>query len=59
MPSMIVSLELQVQRRPDISKAITELHWSPRVGLREGLIKTIEYFEQMVREQPVQLALNR
>ncbi len=42
------------QRRPDISKANTELHWSPRVSLREGLIKTIEYFEQMVRERPVQ-----
>jgi len=26
------------QRRPDISRASTELHWSPRVGLREGLI---------------------
>ncbi len=40
------------QRRPDISNASTELHWSPRVGLR-ALIKTI-YFEQMVRERPVQ-----
>jgi UDP-glucuronate decarboxylase len=38
------------QRRPDISKASTELYWSPRVDLREGLMKTIEYFEQMVRE---------
>src|SRR5258706_426487 len=26
------------QRRPDISRASTEFHWSPRVGLREGLI---------------------
>jgi UDP-glucuronate decarboxylase len=42
------------QRRPDISRARTELHWAPRVGLREGLIKTIEYLEQMVRRQPVQ-----
>jgi len=41
------------QRRPDISNASTELHWSPRVGLRAGLIKMI-YFEQMVRERPVQ-----
>jgi UDP-glucuronate decarboxylase len=44
------------QRRPDISRASTELNWSPRVGLKEGLIKTIEYFEQMVRERFV---LNR
>jgi UDP-glucuronate decarboxylase len=42
------------QRRPDISRASAELHWSPRVGLKEGLIKTIEYFEQAVREQFVQ-----
>src|SRR5215475_10945447 len=42
------------QRRPDISRASMDLHWSPRVGLREGLVKTIEYFEQMVREQSVQ-----
>jgi UDP-glucuronate decarboxylase len=41
------------QRRPDISRASAELGWSPRVGLREGLIKT-RYFEQMVRERPVQ-----
>jgi UDP-glucuronate decarboxylase len=41
------------QRRPDVSKASKELHWSPRVGLKEGLIKTIEYFEQMVRGRPV------
>jgi UDP-glucuronate decarboxylase len=42
------------QRRPDISGASTELGWSPRVGPREGLTKTIEYFEQMLRERPVQ-----
>jgi UDP-glucuronate decarboxylase len=42
------------QRRPDISRASTELHWSPHVSLKEGLIKTIEYFERMVREWPAQ-----
>jgi UDP-glucuronate decarboxylase len=42
------------QRRPDISRASTDLHWSPRVDMREGLIKTIEYFEQMVRDRSVQ-----
>ena len=42
------------QRRPDILRARTELHWSPRLGLKEDLIKTIEYFEQMVRERLVQ-----
>ncbi len=32
------------QRRPDITKAKTELEWSPVVGLEEGLRKTIECF---------------
>jgi UDP-glucuronate decarboxylase len=34
------------QRRPDIGLAQELLGWSPRVQLREGLIKTIEYFER-------------
>jgi UDP-glucuronate decarboxylase len=32
------------QRRPDISKAMAQLHFSPKVALREGLKPTIEYF---------------
>ncbi len=31
-------------RRPDISKAKRLLGWEPRVGRREGLLKTIQYF---------------
>ncbi len=33
------------QRRPDISKAKRLLGWEPRVGLEEGLRKTVEYFK--------------
>lgn len=33
-----------MQRRPDISKAREILRWEPRVPLREGLVKTIDYF---------------
>jgi dTDP-glucose 4,6-dehydratase len=33
------------QRRPDISKAKRILGWEPRVGLEEGLRKTVEYFK--------------
>ena len=33
------------QRKPDISVAIGELGWRPRVLLEEGLLKTIEYFQ--------------
>lgn len=33
------------KRKPDISKAISELGWEPSVNLREGLFRTIEYFK--------------
>jgi nucleoside-diphosphate-sugar epimerase len=32
------------QRRPDISKAYALLGWEPRVGLDEGLRRTLDYF---------------
>ena len=34
-------------RRPDISRARRLLGWEPRVQLREGLRRTIEYFQQL------------
>jgi UDP-glucuronate decarboxylase len=34
------------QRRPDISLAIRELGWSPKVDMETGLAKTIEYFRK-------------
>ncbi|HET9947151.1 MAG TPA: UDP-glucuronic acid decarboxylase family protein [Patescibacteria group bacterium] len=33
------------QRRPDITKAKKLLHWEAKVGLEEGLQKTIQYFK--------------
>lgn len=33
------------QRRPDISKAREVLGWEPKIGLEEGLAKTLEYFQ--------------
>jgi UDP-glucuronate decarboxylase len=33
------------QRRPDITLAKKKLNWEPKVSLREGLKKTIEYFK--------------
>jgi len=33
------------QRRPDISRAKTELNWEPKIPLREGLKKTISHFD--------------
>jgi len=40
------------QRRPDISKAAAVLGWSPRIGLEEGLERTVAYFRS-VREAAV------
>ncbi|GJE57078.1 MULTISPECIES: UDP-glucuronic acid decarboxylase family protein [Methylobacterium] len=34
------------QRRPDITQARRELGWEPRIALREGLSRTIAYFER-------------
>ena len=33
------------QRRPDITRARTILGWEPKVGLEEGLTKTVDYFK--------------
>lgn len=34
------------QRQPDITRARQRLGWEPRVPLRKGLVKTIDYFRQ-------------
>ncbi|KHK03751.1 UDP-glucuronic acid decarboxylase family protein [Desulfovibrio sp. TomC] len=39
------------QRRPDITLAKAKLGWEPKVALAEGLKKTIEYFDQFLRQQ--------
>jgi UDP-glucuronate decarboxylase len=38
-----------IQRRPDISMAITVLNWKPKIQLREGLTKTINYFDKLLK----------
>jgi dTDP-glucose 4,6-dehydratase len=35
-------------RQPDITRARTLLNWEPKVGLDEGLTKTLDYFRQQV-----------
>jgi UDP-glucuronate decarboxylase len=37
------------QRRPDISLAMGALGWAPSVELREGLSRTIDYFDGVLR----------
>jgi UDP-glucuronate decarboxylase len=39
------------QRQPDISLAKEKLDWEPKVGLEEGLKKTIGYFEERLRSR--------
>ena len=40
------------QRRPDISKAEKLLNWKPVTPLEDGLKKTIEYFDWLLKEDP-------
>ena len=40
------------QRKPDISKAKEILKWEPTTQLREGLMKTIEYFDDLLKTDP-------
>ena len=35
-------------RRPDITRACTLLGWTPKVPVREGVAKTIEYFQGLI-----------
>jgi nucleoside-diphosphate-sugar epimerase len=35
------------RRRPDIGRARSELNWQPRVPLRDGLSRTIDYFREV------------
>ena len=39
------------QRQPNISKAGALLGWTPKVVLRDGLSRTIRYFEECLRRQ--------
>ncbi len=41
------------QRQPDISRARAELGWEPKIELREGLAKTIAYFDNLLRDPGV------
>jgi len=35
-------------RQPDITKARNILNWNPKIGLREGIRKTVPYFQEKV-----------
>ncbi len=40
------------QRKPDISKAKELLNWQPTTKLRDGLTKTIAYFDELLKSDP-------
>jgi len=42
-----------VQRRPDITLAKDILGWGPRIGLEEGLSRTIDFFSHRIKESEV------
>ncbi len=39
------------QRQPDITLARESLGWEPTVQLRDGLVRTIEYFDRLLRDE--------
>jgi UDP-glucuronate decarboxylase len=41
------------QRRPDISKANDVLGWAPQINLSEGLVRTIGYFEELLKDETI------
>ena len=43
------------QRKPDITLAQKELDWYPKVALKDGLVKTIEYFENLLKENSTKI----
>jgi UDP-glucuronate decarboxylase len=45
------------QRRPDISQAQEKLGWSPRTPLNEGLVRTIAYFEDLLKNGSIRSGL--
>ena len=44
------------QRKPDISKAQDVLGWNPQVALKDGLVRTISYFDTLLRENDPSLS---
>ena len=40
-----------VQRQPDITLAKEKLEWEPTIQLEEGMVKTIQYFEDLLKHK--------
>jgi UDP-glucuronate decarboxylase len=46
------------QRRPDVSRAQEILSWAPRTPLAQGLMNTISYFEDLLRDSSIRTQLS-
>lgn len=40
-----------MQRKPDITLAKSKLNWEPTIKLDDGLVKTIEYFDNLLKKE--------
>ena len=40
------------QRQPDITRARADLGWSPSIPLQDGLVRTIDYFRDLIASAP-------
>src|SRR5262245_15402721 len=47
------------QRQPDISQAKKLLNWAPQVQLREGVARTIAYFEKLLADNDIRTRVMR
>jgi UDP-glucuronate decarboxylase len=45
------------QRQPDIGTARKVLDWAPRTPLKEGLVRTIAYFDELLKNEGVRAAV--
>jgi UDP-glucuronate decarboxylase len=43
------------RRCPDISRVREVIGWKPKISLREGPVLTVAYFEEILREEPVEV----
>ena len=48
----VIPVDDPVRRRPDIGRAERHLDWEPFVDLREGLQRTIPYYEEILARNP-------
>jgi UDP-glucuronate decarboxylase len=46
-----------IQRKPDTSLAKEKLGWHPKVQLKDGLRRTIEYFEERLSQTKMSIKL--